>query len=68
MKQETSEPQEDVFDGHSVLFVGYQDDDQVEGGGSFIFRNTNNPKENEKMSYRYAQNYANDAVFFPLQQ
>ena len=62
-----SVPEEDVFDGHSVLFIGYQNDDQVEGGGYFIFRNTNNPKQNEKMSYRYAMNYANDAIFFPLQ-
>ena len=63
-----SVPKEEVFDGHSILFVGYQDDDQVEGGGYFIFRNTNNPRENEKMSFRYAMNYANDAVFFPLRQ
>jgi len=61
-----SVPEEDVFDGHSVLFVGYQDDEQVEGGGYFIIRNTNNPGQNEKMSYRYAMNYANDAIFFPL--
>ena len=59
-------PEDDVFDGHSVLFVGYQDDAQVEGGGYFIIRNTNNPGQNEKMSYRYATSYANDAVFFPL--
>ena len=61
-------PEEDVFDGHSVLFVGYGDDEQVEGGGYFIFRNTNNPKRNEKMSYRYAVNYVNDAVFFSLNE
>ena len=45
-----SVPEEDVFDGHSILFIGYQDNEQVEGGGYFIFRNTNNPNENEKMS------------------
>ena len=61
-----SVPKEDVYDGHSILFIGYQDDEQVEGGGYFILRNTNNHKENEKMSYRYAMNYANDAIFFPL--
>ena len=62
-----SVPEEGVYDGHSILFIGYQDDEQVEGGGYFIIRNTNNPKENEKMSYRYAMNFANDAIFFPLQ-
>ena len=61
-----SVPEADVFDGHSILFVGYRDDEQVEGGGYFIFRNTNAPRKNEKMSYRYAVNYANDAVFFLL--
>ena len=61
-----SVPENDVFDGHSVLFVGYQDDERVEGGGYFILRNTNNPRHNEKMSYRYAKNFANDALFFPL--
>jgi len=61
-----SVPEDGVYDGHSILFIGYQDDEQVEGGGYFIFRNTNNPRRNEKMSYLYARNYANDAVFFPL--
>jgi hypothetical protein len=63
-----SVPEEEVYDGHSILFVGYQDDEMVEGGGYFLLRNTNNPRHNEKMSYRYALNYANDAVFFPLSE
>jgi len=57
-----------VYDGHSILFVGYQDDEQVEGGGYFILRDSNNHIQNDKMSYRYAMNYANDAIFFPLQE
>lgn len=63
-----SVPEGDVFDGHSVLFIGYQDDEQVEGKGYFILRNSNSSKQNDKMSYRYAMNYANDAVYFPLQE
>jgi len=59
-------PQNGVYDGHSILFIGYQDDDQAEGGGYFSFRNTNSPGANEKMSYRYVLDYANDALFFPL--
>jgi hypothetical protein len=61
-----SVPENEVYDGHSILFVGYQDDERIEGGGYFILRNTNNPRRNEKMSYRYARNYTNDALFFPL--
>ncbi|RPJ36131.1 MAG: hypothetical protein EHM35_08720, partial [Planctomycetaceae bacterium] len=35
-------PPEGVFDGHSVLLVGYRDDSQQPGGGMFLFRNSNN--------------------------
>jgi len=59
-------PEDGVYDGHSILFIGYQDDEHVEGGGYFITRNTNNRRQNEKMSYRYAKDYANDAIYFPL--
>ncbi|MGL6196346.1 MAG: C1 family peptidase, partial [Thermoguttaceae bacterium] len=64
-------PAEKVYDGHSILFVGYKDTenesgegmDDSTGGGYFIFRNTNNPNHEEKMSYEYAKEFANDAVF-----
>ena len=59
-----SVPEEDVYDGHSVLLVGYQDDESVEGGGYFLIRNTNNPKSNEKISYLYIRQFTNDAIFF----
>ena len=60
-------PEDGVYDGHSVLFIGWQDDEQVESGGYFIFRNTNSPGQNEKLSFRYAGDYANDAIYFPLE-
>ena len=55
---------EDVYDGHSVLLVGYQDDETIEGGGYFLVRNTNNPKSNDRISYEYVKRFTNDAIFF----
>lgn len=52
-----------IFDGHSVLFVGYQDDENAPGGGYFIYRNTNRPQSDERMPYAYAKQYANDAAY-----
>lgn len=54
---------EDVFDGHSVLLVGYRDDSEQPGGGVFIFRNTNRGGRDGFMPYAYAQAYMNDAVW-----
>lgn len=60
-------PPESVFDGHSVLFVGYVDrSENMEGEGYFLYRNTNNPVIIEKMSYEYAREYTNDALFLTL--
>lgn len=56
-------PPEEVFDGHSVLLVGYQDDTDQPGGGVFIFRNTNRSGRDGFMPYHYAQTYMNDAVW-----
>ena len=33
-------PKSQIFDGHCVILVGYEDDDAVLGGGSFLFRNS----------------------------
>jgi hypothetical protein len=52
-----------VFDGHSVLLVGYRDDTNQPGGGVFLFRNTNNGGRDGSMPYVYAQTYMNDAVW-----
>ncbi|MBN2210741.1 MAG: DUF2961 domain-containing protein [Sedimentisphaerales bacterium] len=56
-------PDEQVQDGHSVMFVGYEDDAQYEGGGRLIFRNTQNEGRFGTMSYAYACTYLNDALW-----
>jgi C1A family cysteine protease len=55
-------PAEDVFDGHSVLIVGYRDDPSADGGGTLIFRNSNRGSDGF-MPYAYAQTYMNDALW-----
>jgi hypothetical protein len=56
-----------VRDGHSIVFVGYEDDPKKPGGGAFIFRNSNGPKWGREgcglMSYAYVRAYANDALW-----
>ena len=56
-------PPEEVFDGHSVLIVGYRDDPSQPGGGLFIFRNTNRNGRDGLMPYAYARSFMNDAVW-----
>jgi hypothetical protein len=56
-------PAAEVFDGHSVLLVGYWDDANQPGGGVFIFRNSNRGARDGYMPYQYAQTYMNDAVW-----
>lgn len=56
-------PPDAIRDGHSVLLVGYRDDAAQPGGGVFIFRNTAGAGRDASMSYTYAQNYMNDAVW-----
>jgi purine nucleosidase len=59
-------PEEGVFDGHSVIIVGYQDDPDIPGGGCFIFKNSHGEGYGEKgygrMPYAYAGKYANDGI------
>jgi hypothetical protein len=54
---------EAVRDGHSVLLVGYRDDDAHAGGGVFIFRNSSHGGRDGYMPYGYAREYVNDAVW-----
>lgn len=56
-------PPEDVFDGHSLLLVGYCDDPGQPGGGMFVFRNSNTGGRDGYMTYEYANAYMNDAVW-----
>lgn len=56
-------PPEGVKDGHSVLLVGYRDDPEQPGGGTFLFRNTNHYGREGRMTYAYANAYMNDAAW-----
>jgi hypothetical protein len=51
-----------VYDGHSVLLVGYEDDNSQPGGGILRFRNTSGGKDGA-MPYAYAEAYMNDAAW-----
>lgn len=55
-------PPDAVFDGHSVLLVGYRDDPKQAGGGVFIIRNSGRGRD-DCMPYVYARAYMNDAVW-----
>ena len=59
-------PADKVFDGHSVVLVGYRADDKLPGGGAFCFRNHSGDKWQEGgyawLSYGYLAAYGNDAV------
>jgi len=61
---------DDVMDGHSIVFVAYEDDAAMPGGGAFRFRNSRGRGWGEDgyglMSYAYARAYANDAVWLEL--
>lgn len=54
---------EAVFDGHSILLVGYRDEVKQPGGGVFRFRNSNRSGSDGLMPYAYAALYMNDAVW-----
>lgn len=56
-------PAEKVFDGHSVLLVGYRDDGSQPGGGVFLLRNSGRGWPGGAMPYVYAQAYTNDAAW-----
>ncbi len=56
-----------VFDGHSIVLVGYVDDAAAPGGDIFRFRNSFGPNWGEHgygtMSYAYIRKCANDALW-----
>ncbi len=57
----------DVFDGHSIVLVGYADNPAQNGGGMFVFRNSAGPGWGKngygRMSYAYVHAYSNDALW-----
>ena len=63
-------PREGVYDGHSIIIVGYRDDASAPGGGYFIFKNSFGKDWEDqgygKMPYEYAAKYANDGVVINL--
>lgn len=61
-------PADAVYDGHSVLLVGYRDDANQPGGGVFLFRNTNNGGHDGSMPYTYARAFVNDALWVDPRQ
>jgi hypothetical protein len=56
-------PPEAVFDGHSVLLVGYRDDARQPGGGVFLIRNSGGDGSDGALPYAYVQAYMNDAAW-----
>lgn len=56
-------PTSAVYDGHSVLLVGYREDTRQPGGGVFMFRNTAGDGRDGSMPYAYAQAFMNDAAW-----
>ena len=62
--------EEEVFDGHSVLIIGYQTDTETPGGGYLIFKNSHSESFGDKgygrIPYAYALLYANDAMALHL--
>jgi hypothetical protein len=53
----------DVFDGHSVLLVGFKEDAQQPGGGVFLMRNSDGGARDGALPFAYARVYINDAAW-----
>jgi hypothetical protein len=56
-------PPEDVFDGHSVLLTGFEDDSAQPGGGLFLIRNSGGDGADGYLPYAYVSEYMNDAAW-----
>jgi len=60
-------PPDKVYDGHSIVLTGYQDDPAKDGEGVFLFRNSRGPRWGDGgcgvMAYAYARAYANDVLW-----
>lgn len=60
-------PADSVYDGHSVLLVGYRNDPAQPGGGVFLFRNTAGDGRDGAMPFEYAAAYMNDAAWIAFE-
>lgn len=56
-------PATEVFDGHSILLVGYREDQVQPGGGVFLIRNTGGGLADGAVPYDYVRAYVNDAAW-----
>lgn len=56
-------PADRVFDGHSVLLVGYVQDAGFEGGGYFMASDSASNRNDFRISFRFVKDYANDACW-----
>lgn len=56
-------PADAVFDGHSILFVGYCEDASIEGGGYFIVSDSGSNRNDLRITFRFVHDYANDACW-----
>lgn len=53
---------DEVYDGHSVLLLGYRHDPRQPGGGVLLFRNSAGDARDGAMPCAYATAYMNDAA------
>jgi hypothetical protein len=54
---------DEVYDGHSVLLVGYRDEPGEAGDGVFLIRNSGREGPDGALPYEYVRAYMNDAVW-----
>jgi len=56
-------PASEVFDGHSVLLVGFKEDASQPGGGVFLIRNSGGGAHDGALPYDYVRAYMNDGAW-----
>jgi hypothetical protein len=60
-------PRDQVFDGHSLLLVGFRSDPKMPGGGVFLIRNSGGPSRDGFVTYEFALAYMNDAAWIDVE-
>ncbi len=60
-------PRDQVFDGHSLLLVGFRNDPKMPGGGVLLIRNSGGPSRDGFVTYEYALAYMNDAAWIDVE-